>query len=201
MPATPRIQNQRPSPDLPTMCVVRTGQDYGSTHPIRRVDDDDDDTTITTRNNLGMKQQSEQTLQRHLSLFDLVAVGIGATVGSGVFVLTGFVAHALSGPAVSCSWLVAGLAACLSGSCYAELGGRYPCVGSTYVYAKETMGTYASVVAAACLTLEYIGRWVLLEQKQTNHFAHYILATRMFMLGKSGYMEHFVFSRVYMNAK
>ena len=129
------------------MCVVGTSQDYGSTHPILRVVDDDDDTTITTRN-LGTKRQRERTttLQRHLSLFDLVAVGIGATVGSGVFALTGFIAHALSGPAVSCSWLLAGLAACLSGSCYAELGGRYPSVGSTYVYAKEAMGTYASVV-------------------------------------------------------
>lgn len=143
--------------DYATMCVVRTSQDYGSTHPILCVDDDDDDdTTITTRNL--SRIQTKQTLQRHLSLFDLVAVGIGATVGSGVFVLTGFIAHTLSGPAVSCSWVLAGLAACLSGLCYAELGGRYPSVGSTYVYAKETMGTYASVVAAACLTLEYIGR-------------------------------------------
>jgi amino acid transporter len=121
--------------------------------------DNDDDTTIATRNLSAAKQNKQQTvLQRHLSLFDLVSVGIGATVGSGVFVLTGFIAHTLSGPAVSCSWLLAGLAACLSGLCYAELGGRYPSVGSTYVYAKETMGTYASVVAAACLTLEYIGR-------------------------------------------
>lgn len=142
------------------MCVVRTSQDYGSTHSILDVVvDDDDDTTIVATRNLSITIQKKQTLQRHLSLFDLVAVGIGATVGSGVFVLTGFIAHTLSGPAVSCSWLLAGLAACLSGLCYAELGGRYPySVGSTYVYARETMGTYASVVAAACLTLEYIGR-------------------------------------------
>ena len=150
------------------MCVVVVrSSDYGSTqsthtsalHPLLL--DNDDDTTITTRNlsTAKQKQQQKQTvLQRHLSLFDLISVGIGATVGSGVFVLTGFIAHTLSGPAVSCSWLLAGLAACLSGLCYAELGGRYPSVGSTYVYAKETMGTYASVVAAACLTLEYIGR-------------------------------------------
>jgi amino acid transporter len=131
-------------------------------HPLLL--DNDDDTTIPTRNLSTAKQKQQQqqqqqtVLQRHLSLFDLVSVGIGATVGSGIFVLTGFIAHTLSGPAVSCSWLLAGLAACLSGLCYAELGGRYPSVGSTYVYAKVTMGTYASVVAAACLTLEYIGR-------------------------------------------
>ena len=58
------------------------------------------------------------------------------------------------------SWLIAGLAACLSGLCYAELGGRFPSVGSTYVYAKETMGDRAAVIAGACLTLEYTGRQV-----------------------------------------
>lgn len=58
------------------------------------------------------------------------------------------------------SWLIAGLAACLSGLCYAELGGRFPSVGSTYVYAKETMGDCAAVIAGACLTLEYTGRQV-----------------------------------------
>jgi len=88
-------------------------------------------------------------LHRHLSLFDLVCVGIGATVGSGVFVLIGLIAHTQAGPAVSLSWLLAGISACFSGLCYAELGGRYPSVGSTYIYAKETMNEYAAVIAGA----------------------------------------------------
>ena len=79
-------------------------------------------------------------------------------VGSGVFVLIGLISHTQAGPAVSFSWLIAGLAACCSGLCYAELGGRFPSVGSTYVYAKETMGECAAVVGGACLTLEYTGR-------------------------------------------
>jgi len=97
-------------------------------------------------------------LHRHLSLFDLVCVGIGATVGSGVFVLIGLIAHTQAGPAVSLSWILAGISACFSGLCYAELGGRFPSVGSTYIYAKETMNEYAAVVAGASLTLEYTGR-------------------------------------------
>ncbi|KAL3775922.1 hypothetical protein ACHAW5_011312 [Stephanodiscus triporus] len=100
------------------------------------------------------RPQHSYELHRHMSLFDLVSVGVGATVGSGVFVLTGLIAHTLSGPAVSVSWLIAGLAACASGLCYAELGGRFPSVGSTYVYAKETMGDCAAVIAGACLTLD-----------------------------------------------
>lgn len=101
--------------------------------------------------------QTNNELHRHLSLFDLVCVGVGATVGSGVFVLIGLISHTQAGPAVSVSWLVAGVAACASGLCYAELGGRFPSVGSSYVYAKETMGECAAVVAGACLTLEYTG--------------------------------------------
>ncbi|KAL7550990.1 hypothetical protein ACHAWF_014196 [Thalassiosira exigua] len=102
---------------------------------------------------------SHQTceLHRHLTLFDLVCVGVGATVGSGVFVLIGLIAHTQAGPSVFASWLIAGVAACASGLCYAELGGRFPSVGSSYVYAKETMGEFAAVIAGACLTLEYTG--------------------------------------------
>lgn len=95
-------------------------------------------------------------LKRHLSLFDLVCIGVGSTVGSGVFVLTGLIANRHAGPATFLSWSLAGGAACASGLCYAEMGGRHPSSGSTYVYARETLGETASVVAAACLTLEYL---------------------------------------------
>ena len=112
-------------------------------------------------NNINQKNtQHQHELHRHLSLFDLVCVGVGATVGSGVFVLVGLISHTQAGPAVSVSWMIAGVAACASGLCYAELGGRFPSVGSSYVYAKETMGECAAVIAGACLTLEYTGRFV-----------------------------------------
>ena len=85
-------------------------------------------------------------------------ITIQNAVGSGVFVLIGLLAHTQAGPAVSLSWLLAGIAACCSGLCYAELGGRFPSAGSSYVYARETMGECAAVCAGACLTLEYTGR-------------------------------------------
>lgn len=104
----------------------------------------------------GHRDEPEE-LHRHLSLFDLVCIGVGATIGSGFFVLIGLIAHTSAGPAVFLSWGIAGIAASASGLCYAELGGRFPDAGSSYLYAKETMGELASVIAAACLTLEYTG--------------------------------------------
>ena len=101
--------------------------------------------------------EPKEELHRHLSLFDLVCIGVGGTIGSGVFVLIGLIAHTSAGPAVFISWGIAGVAALASGLCYAELGGRFPESGSSYLYAKETMGELASIIAAACLTLEYTG--------------------------------------------
>eukprot|EP00566_Odontella_aurita_P005858 CAMPEP_0113596604 /NCGR_PEP_ID=MMETSP0015_2-20120614/40445_1 /TAXON_ID=2838 /ORGANISM="Odontella" /LENGTH=580 /DNA_ID=CAMNT_0000504171 /DNA_START=298 /DNA_END=2040 /DNA_ORIENTATION=+ /assembly_acc=CAM_ASM_000160 len=95
-------------------------------------------------------------LKRHLSLFDLVCVGVGATVGSGIFVLCGLIAHDYAGPATVISWAIAGVAACFSGLCYAELAGKYPTAGSSYAYSYVSMGELPAVIAGACLTLEYI---------------------------------------------
>lgn len=94
-------------------------------------------------------------LHRHLTVWDLIGIGVGGTVGSGVFVLTGQIAAQYSGKAVAVSFAIAGAAACLSGACYAELSARIPAAGSTYVYAYVCLGELAAVVAAACLTLEY----------------------------------------------
>lgn len=101
------------------------------------------------------RPETTSTVHRHLSLLDLVFVGVGGTVGSGIFVLTGFIAHHYAGPATTVSFLISGLAACCSGLAYAELAGRIPASGSTYAYAYVAMGELPAVLAAACLTLEY----------------------------------------------
>eukprot|EP00536_Pseudo-nitzschia_multiseries_P016138 jgi/Psemu1/328140/estExt_fgenesh1_pg.C_10280001 len=90
------------------------------------------------------------------TLWDLVSVGVGGTVGSGIFVLTGYINHHYAGPATFLSFAVSGLAALCSGISFAEFAGRLPRIeGSTYTYAYVSMGEYAAVLAAACLTLEY----------------------------------------------
>jgi len=99
---------------------------------------------------------SQQKLERHLGLFDLVSLGIGGTVGSGIFVLSGLVANQYSGPAVTVSWALAGAAASLSGVCYAELAGQIPASGSSYAYVYAAIGEFPAFIAAAGLTLEYV---------------------------------------------
>ena len=94
-------------------------------------------------------------MERHLSLFDLTAIGVGGTIGSGIFVLCGLIANSFAGPATFLSWAIAGVAAMLSGCAYAELAARIPSAGSAYVYVYTSMGELPAFIVAGCLTLEY----------------------------------------------
>ncbi len=98
---------------------------------------------------------NNNNIQRHLSLFDLINIGVGGTIGSGIFVLCGYIAHNFAGPSTCISWAISGVAACLSGVCYAELACRIPAAGSSYVYVYASMGELPAVLVAACLSLEY----------------------------------------------
>lgn len=93
--------------------------------------------------------------QRHLSLLDLLSIGIGGTVGSGIFVLCGLIAHSYAGPATAVSFAISGMAAAASGCSYAELASKITVSGSTYAYAYVSIGELAAVISAALLTLEY----------------------------------------------
>ena len=93
--------------------------------------------------------------QRHLTLLDLLSIGIGGTVGSGIFVLCGLIAHSYAGPATAVSFAISGAAAAASGCSYAELASKIPLPGSTYAYAYVSIGELAAVISAALLTLEY----------------------------------------------
>jgi len=93
---------------------------------------------------------------RHLTLFDLVSIGVGGTIGSGIFVLNGLIANQYAGPATFLSWIISGIAALLSGCCYAELSGRIPSAGSSYAYAFVALGELPAFVTAAMLTLEFL---------------------------------------------
>jgi amino acid transporter len=105
----------------------------------------------------GDDRNGHHTVQHphHYSLLDLISMGVGGTVGSGIFVLTGYIAHHYAGPATFLSFLLSGSAALCSGLCYAEWSWRVPVEGSTYVYSYVALGEYAAVMAGACLTLEY----------------------------------------------
>src|SRR3954449_10505091 len=93
-------------------------------------------------------------LQRSIGLFQLSMFGIGATIGTGIFiVLTSAVPEA--GPAVVWSFVLAGAVAGLTAICYAELAGAVPVSGSSYSYAYATLGEAVAMGVAACLLLEY----------------------------------------------
>ncbi|XP_050910185.1 cationic amino acid transporter 2, vacuolar isoform X2 [Lathyrus oleraceus] len=84
-----------------------------------------------------------------------MAVGVGATIGAGVYVLVGTVAREHAGPALPLSFMIAGLAAALSALCYAELASRFPSAGSAYHYAYICLGEGVAWLIGWSLILEY----------------------------------------------
>ncbi|GJE08930.1 MULTISPECIES: amino acid permease [Methylobacterium] len=94
-------------------------------------------------------------LARDLSAFGLVCIGLGATIGAGIFVLTGTAAARYAGPALSLSFVLGGLASALVGLCYAELAAMMPASGSTYSYASASLGRTAGFLVGWDLILEF----------------------------------------------
>ncbi|XWS58567.1 hypothetical protein CRYUN_Cryun08bG0045300 [Craigia yunnanensis] len=94
-------------------------------------------------------------LARKLSAVDLTAIGVGTTIGAGVYVLVGTVAREHTGPALTVSFLIAGLAAALSAFCYAELASRCPSAGSAYHYTYICIGESVAWLIGWSLILEY----------------------------------------------
>jgi APA family basic amino acid/polyamine antiporter len=100
-------------------------------------------------------QTGEHSLKRVLGPVNLVTLGIGAIIGTGIFVLTGQVAAANTGPAIVLSMVLAGIASALAGLCYSEFASAVPIAGSAYTYGYATLGELFAWIIGWDLILEY----------------------------------------------
>jgi len=98
---------------------------------------------------------ANQPLKRVLGPLDLTLLGIGAIIGTGIFVLTGQAAAAHAGPAVVLSMVVAGIASALAAICYSEFASSVPVAGSAYTYGYATLGELVAWIIGWDLVLEY----------------------------------------------
>jgi APA family basic amino acid/polyamine antiporter len=104
---------------------------------------------------MGDVEQEGRHLKRALSALDLTLLGIGAIIGTGIFVLTGTAAANQAGPAISLSYILAGLACAFAALCYAEFAAMIPIAGSAYTYSYTTLGEIVAWMIGWDLILEY----------------------------------------------
>src|SRR3954466_3436458 len=97
----------------------------------------------------------EHRLRRVLGPVQLTSLGVGATIGTGIFVLTGVAANSKAGPALMLSFIVAGIACIFAALCYAEFASMVPVAGSAYTYAYATLGELFAWIIGWDLVLEY----------------------------------------------
>jgi APA family basic amino acid/polyamine antiporter len=99
---------------------------------------------------------TDHSLKRALGPLNLTALGIGAVIGAGIFVLTGQAAAKYAGPAIVFSFILAGLACAFAGLCYAEFSAMIPISGSAYTYGYATLGEFVAWIIGWDLILEYL---------------------------------------------
>lgn len=109
-----------------------------------------------TVSSLQHEAANDQRLHRALGPVNLTALGIGAIVGAGIFVLTGQAAAKYAGPAIVFSFILAGLACAFAGLCYAEFSAMIPVSGSAYTYGYATLGELIAWIIGWDLILEYL---------------------------------------------
>jgi len=115
------------------------------------------------------EEQGSHSLKRTLGVFQLTALGVGAVIGAGIFVLSGLGAH-YAGPGLMLSFVLSGLGCAFAALCYAEFAAMIPLAGSAYTYAYATLGEIFAWIIGWDLTLEYAMGASTVSSGWSNHF-------------------------------
>src|SRR5262252_7281731 len=119
------------------------------------------------------EMEGEHRLRRVLGPVTLTALGVGAIIGAGIFVLTGKAAHDNAGPALMLSYVVAGTACVFAALCYAEFASMVPVAGSAYTYAYTTLGELFAWIIGWDLVLEYAVGAATVAHGWSAHFQEF----------------------------
>jgi APA family basic amino acid/polyamine antiporter len=115
------------------------------------------------------RETGEHSLNRTLGVFQLTALGVGAIIGAGIFVMVGLGAQ-YAGPGLTLSFVLSGLGCAFAGLCYAEFAAMIPLAGSAYTYAYATLGELLAWIIGWDLTLEYAMGASAVSSGWSNHF-------------------------------
>src|SRR3982075_2472583 len=115
------------------------------------------------------RETGEHSLHRTLGVFQLTALGVGAIIGAGIFVMVGLGAQ-YAGPGLTLSFVLSGLGCAFAGLCYAEFAAMIPLAGSAYTYAYATLGELLAWIIGWDLTLEYAMGASTVSPGWSNHF-------------------------------
>ncbi len=120
------------------------------------------------------EMKGENRLRRVLGPWSLTSLGIGCVIGAGIFVITGEAAHNQAGPALTVSFVMAGMACIFSALCYAEFASMAPVAGSAYTYAYVTLGEMFAWIIGWDLILEYSVASATVAHGWSKYFQNFI---------------------------
>src|ERR1700685_2599343 len=119
------------------------------------------------------RETGEHSLKRTLGVFQLTALGVGAVIGAGIFVMAGLGAH-YAGPGLMLSFVLSGLGCAFAGLCYAEFAALIPLAGSAYTYTYAALGELLAWIIGWDLTLEYAMGASTVSSGWSNHFIEFL---------------------------
>src|SRR5437870_5800544 len=119
------------------------------------------------------EMKGENRLRRILGPVQLTSLGVGAIIGTGIFILTGVAAHDRTGPALMLSFVLAGIACVFAALCYAEFASMVPVAGSAYTYAYATLGELFAWIIGWDLILEYAVGSATVAEGWSSHFQEF----------------------------